>query len=379
MATLVRSLPVLLLVAGLCVGGVVSAQDRDPLPRGLAVYGGRAAMRLVPKPANTPTPVPTREPTATPKPEVSVRPTRNAVLLGPMTHDYQRMNNCGPVAVLMTLSYYGQQHAQSEVAYALRPSPDDVSVSSDEAARYVRDQGLHALVRLGGTPSLLRELLSNNIPVMTPHLLNTEEDIGHFTVIRGYDQGSDTLIINDSYYGPERYVPVEQYMKLWEPYERTYMPVYTAEQEPIVRAILGADWDESENAYRYVAQQRGVVARDPNTDTWMSLGYGLYRAGEYGEALAAYENAVEYGLSKRVLWYTAWPSAALNELGRHTEALRLADSALAQNLASSEALLERGNALRGLGRYSEAYEAYRLASRYAPYLLSAQVALEQSQ
>ncbi len=347
------------------------------------MYGSRAAMRLVPEPVNTPTPQPTNtptpKPTETPEPDVAVQPMRSGIVLSPMVHDYQRMNNCGPVAVLMTLSYYGQSHPQRAVAEALRPSPEDVSVSADEAASYVRDQGLHAVVRLGGTTRILRELLSNGIPVMTPHLLNTEEDIGHFTVVRGYDQGSDTFVINDSYYGPERYVPVSEYMRLWEPYERTYVPVYRPDQEPVVAAILGADWDPTENVARYVSEQREVVERNPSANTWMSLGYGLYRAGQYEEAVQAYAQAVEYGLSRRTLWYTAWPAASLNALSRHTEALSLANAALGQNPASSEMLLERGAALEGLGREAEAVDAYRLAARYAPYLARAQDALHNSQ
>ncbi|MDP9352170.1 MAG: tetratricopeptide repeat protein, partial [Chloroflexota bacterium] len=187
------------------------------------------------------------------------------------------------------------------------------------------------------------------------------------------------FVINDSYYGPERYVPVSEYMRLWEPYERTYVPVYRPDQEPVVAAILGADWDPTENVARYISEQREVVERNPSANTWMSLGYGLYRAGQYEEAVQAYAQAVEYGLSRRTLWYTAWPAASLNALSRHTEALSLANAALGQNPASSEMLLERGAALEGLGREAEAVDAYRLAARYAPYLARAQDALHNSQ
>jgi hypothetical protein len=363
-----RLLALALVAAGALAGGA-AGQERHAPPGSLAVAAIRAAMPLMPAPTPTATPEPTvtPEPTATPEPRVRLRTVGTSRLLGPMSHEYQRMNNCGPVAVLMTLSYFGHHIPQAEVAYDLRPSPADVAVGADEAAAYMEEFGLRAVVRVGGDPRLLRRLVANGIPVMTPHLLNDYEDIGHFTVVRGYDTRTGTLVLNDSYYGPERYVAVSEYVRLWEPYERMFVPVYRPEQEPVVRAILGDDWDEDANDARYVREQRAVVDAAPRADTWMSLGYGLYRAGEYGDAVTAYERALAYGLSRRTLWYSAWPATALSRTGRHAEALRLADSALAENPASSEMLLARGRALRGLGRDAEAAESDRQAAEYAPY------------
>ncbi len=397
-----------LVLLAIVTGGAASSEQGRATPGTLAVLGSRAAMRLVPtptptpspaptntplptktptprlEPTNTPTPTPTAvptntptlrlEPTATPTPRAALEQAPMRRVLGPMVHEYQRMNNCAPVAVQMTLSYFGVERAQAAVAYDLRPSPDDVSVNAGETAAYMRGQGLHAMVRLGGTPQILRALLANDIPVMAPHLLNDHEDIGHFTVVRGYDRAADTLIINDSYYGPSRVLSVSAYLRLWDPYERIFVPVYRPAQAPIVREILGADWDAQANAERYVRQQRAVVDADPSAETWMSLGYGLYVAGEYDGAVDAYRTAVRYGLSRRTLWYTAWPAAALNQLGAHTEALSLANSALTANPASSEMLTERGNAEAGLGNRARAEEAWNLANRYAPYLAAAREA-----
>lgn len=392
MRLLHAKLAVVIALLALVTGGTAYSEQDRSTPGTLADLGGRAAMRLMPTPTVTPSPVPTNTPTPTPSPvptntptprpdptstpeaRVEVQQVPMRWVLGPMVHDYQRMNNCAPVSVQMTLSYFGIQRAQAAVAYDLRPSPEDVSVNAGETAAYMRSQGLHALVRLGGTPQMLRELLANNIPVMAPHLLNDHEDIGHFTVVRGYDRAADTLIINDSYYGPSRAVSVSEYLRLWDPYERTFVPVYRPAQEPIVREILGPDWDAQVNAERYVRQQRAVVDASPSAETWMSLGYGLYVAGEYDEAVDAYRTAVRYRLSRRTLWYTAWPAAALNQLGQHSEALSLANSALAANPVSSEMLMERGNALEGLGNRARAEESWTLADRYAPYLSAAREA-----
>lgn len=310
--------------------------------------------------------------------KIFAKPVPDNWLLGPMTHDYQRLNNCAPTATMMALSYFGWQHTQADVAYALRPSALDVSVTAAEVVRYVQEHGLHAVVRVGGTPGLMRRLVANNVPIIGLHLLNTWEDIGHFSVLRGYDRASDTFILNDSNNGPMQYVPVAQYMELWEPYERAYIAVYRPWQEPVVRAILGEDWDATANARRYARDQVAIAEAEPSATAWMSAGYGLYLLGEYEDAVQAYREAQRYGLSRRVLWYASWPAAALNQLGKHTEALLLANAALVQTPASSEMLLERGNALLGLGRQSDAIQDYALAVEYAPYLISAREALSRA-
>lgn len=366
--TLTRLLALLLVLAGLVTAAPALGQGAAPEAGGGALLGGRALVGALPepsppRPANTPTPRP--QPTATPAAEITLPRVR---VLGPMAHDYQKMNNCGPVATLMALSYYGDSLPQAKVAFDLRPNPRDVSVSAVEAAQYVRSRGLGAAFRLGGTPELIRRFVANGIPVMAPHLLNDHEDIGHFTVVRGYDLSNDTFVINDSYYGPSRNVPVSEYLQLWEPYERAFVPVYRPAQEPLVRELLGADWDPAANARRYVEEQRRAVAGRRSGETLMSLGYGLYVAGRHAEAVEAYRAARDEGLSRRTLWYTAWPAAALNKTGRYDEALSLANTALAQNPASAEMLVEKANALSGLGRAGEAAEARRLAQRYAPYL-----------
>ncbi len=118
-------------------------------------------------------------------PEITPKPAPENWLLGPMTHDYQRLNNCAPTATMMALSYFGFEHTQADVSQALRPSVWDVSVGASEVVEYAREHGLRAEFRLGGTPELMRRLVANDIPVLGLHLLNAWEDIGHFSVLRG--------------------------------------------------------------------------------------------------------------------------------------------------------------------------------------------------
>ncbi len=309
-------------------------------------------------------------------PEVAVKPAPTKWLLGPMAHDYQSYNNCAANTTMMTISYFGLQHTQYSVGELLRPNQSDVNVTPSEVMQFVKGQGLGAVVRLGGTPELVRRLVANDIPVMLEHLLDAGGDIGHYSVVRGYDRASDTFIVNDGNKGPMRYIPVSEYMRLWEPYQRTYIPIYRPSQEVIVREILGPHWDAEYNPREYAQEARSVVAARPSAEAWMNLGYALYLAGEYQAAVEAYYNAREYGISPHALWYTAWPAAALNRVERYSEALSLTDSTLAEVPVSGEMLLERGNALLGLGRSSEAARDFRLALQYSPSLWQAREALQ---
>ena len=49
--------------------------------------------------------------------------------IGNVTHEYQRLNNCGPVTVGMALSRWGGTLNQYDIAPKLKATRDDVNVS----------------------------------------------------------------------------------------------------------------------------------------------------------------------------------------------------------------------------------------------------------
>lgn len=47
------------------------------------------------------------------------------------------------------------------------------------------------------------------------------------------------LIIDDSYFGSNHKIDYELFDSVWQPFNRTYIPVYKKEKEEVVREILG--------------------------------------------------------------------------------------------------------------------------------------------
>jgi hypothetical protein len=127
---------------------------------------------------------------------LSPKPIAPQVALTGLTHQWQTWNNCGPVTITMNLSYYGRTETQVDAAPVLKPNKDDKNVSPYELAAYARTLGYEAVVRVGGNLDLLKQLLSNDLPVIVETWLNPEDKggLGHYRLFTGYDDGGGYFI-----------------------------------------------------------------------------------------------------------------------------------------------------------------------------------------
>ena len=305
-----------------------------------------------------------------------------SALLPAVQQQYQTMNNCGPATAAMALGFFGYQVSQEAARQALRPGGyDDKNVLPEEIAAYLGGFGLEARVRVAGDVDRLRALLANGIPVVVHQLLASEagkHDIGHYAVVRGYDDAAGVVISQDSYYSPGRRLPYAEFDRLWRPFNRRYLPVFRPHDAPLVRAILGDDWDEAANWARAQHAAEDEINRSPpDAYTWFNLGDSHLGQDDALTATYAYERALALGLPPRHLWYQIGPLTAHNRAGHHRRALELAQRALATEGTLAEVHLERGLALLGLGQPAAALEAFRLAARYGPALAPAHEMLAQ--
>lgn len=127
-------------------------------------------------------------------------------------HTYQTFNNCGPATLSMLLSYQDVSVGQDELGKKMRPyqnttgDNDDKTVFTYEFTDWVNNYGndyqVKAINLPNGNIELLKKFISSDIPVVVKIWLNAKEDIGHFALIRGYDDSKQIVIKDDSYYGP---------------------------------------------------------------------------------------------------------------------------------------------------------------------------------
>ncbi|MBV8087012.1 MAG: C39 family peptidase, partial [Chloroflexi bacterium] len=326
-----------------------------------------------PQPAASQPPVPT----ATAAPAVVVASTAARALLGPMNHEYETWNNCAPVTAEMVLSFYGINKRQTEIATVLKPNSKNLDLRIDQIQTYVQQFGLDAQPYVGGTFAQVKALVSNGIPVVTEDQLSLQDDYGHFRVARGFDDSAGVIIFGDSYYGPTNRISYALYDELWKRHNYAFMPVYKPAQRPLVQAILGADIDPAHNLETALADAKQAVAEHADDGfAWLDLGDDLYGAGQLADAKSAWERAKTLKLTARTLWYTIWPAAVYNQLGDYQQALDVVAVPLATDPNNAEALLERGNAFKGLGKTAQAKADYSLAVNIDPSLQPARLALQ---
>jgi tetratricopeptide (TPR) repeat protein len=314
-------------------------------------------------PLTTPATQTTQTQSAIPK-----EPGKKALLPG-ATWVPQTFNNCGPATTSMVLQYFGFTVSQNDTKAKLRTNDDDKNVFTYEIADYMRKEyGVESKLLYGGDIQLLKKLIANGFYVVVEDWLHPNEDIGHVTIIRGFDDEQGVLIADDSYIGVNITYPYEQFDKTqWKAFNREYLPVYKAGSEPLLRAIVGQSWDKDSMYAKAAQTARAEITQNENDMyAWFNLGTSLYGLGNYKEAKTAFEKSRTLGWPKRMLWYQIQPIQTLNQLGDYQKALELTGVGLAGNDSFAELHLEAAIAYKGLGNIDQAKKEAEKALFYAP-------------
>lgn len=286
-------------------------------------------------------------------------------------HMFQSFNNCGPATLSMALSYLGIDKTQGELGEILRPyqvaggDNDDKSVTLSEVAAQAESYGLHTYLRPNGTPEKLERIIALGLPVVTRTWLESDEDIGHYRVVRGYDRSNKIFTQDDSLQGKDLTYSYDEFDEIWQPFNYEYLVIVDDERRAHVEAILGEEVDEQvawENALARIEQE---MQSDPENG---HLGFAksriYYYLGDYAKSVEEFELA-EDRLSFRTLWYQMEPILAYEKLGNRVRVFEVTDGILNnQNRAYSEAYLVRGRMLEKNGDIAGARNEYEKALFY---------------
>ena len=398
--------PALLLTAALLVGaaafGVTRLQSSADAQTAAVQQAAVPALPPSAEPApDTPTPVepePSPEP-VTPTP-VQVQPTTPEVTPAPppaaptrvlparasvtgIRHEYQRLNNCGPVTIGMALSRWGGTLNQSDIAPKLKPSRGDVNVSPEELAAFARAQGMDVHLARGGDRALLRSLLASGFPVIVETWFVTPDSggMGHYRLLTGYDDRAGQFSALDSYLGPLR-MDYAKFDELWRSFGRTFMIVTPPSKRAALEGVL--DWraDRAHEQAETLRVAEREAERRNDAVGFLLLGQAQLDAGDARAAARTFDRAfaaapdrtldptrpawVQGGLPWRALWYSFGPLEAYTRTGQYARVLTLTGAVLRSVPTHEEAHYWRARALSGLGRTAEAQAAYREALRLRP-------------
>lgn len=322
----------------------------------------------------TATPKPTPEPTPTPLPA--------AKTLINDYHIFQTFNNCGPASLSMALSYYGVNKTQAELGQELRPVQnakginDDKSVTLHEMTDKASELGFLAIYRPGGNIELLKQLLYNGLPVITRTLLAEDSDIGHYRIIKGYDDIAGELLQDDSLQGHNLKYSYPAFLSLWKKFNYEYLVLVPPDQEKLAKDILGEDYDETVAWNKTVARTTQDLADNPE-DVYarLALSIALFHIKDFAQAATEYEK-VESRLSFRTLWYQIEPILVYFELGDYDKVLAITEKIFHdQNIAYSELYILRGRIFQARGDLIAAKQEFEKAVLYNKNLPTAQAAL----
>jgi tetratricopeptide (TPR) repeat protein len=296
-----------------------------------------------------------------------------------MAHEYQKLNNCGPASLAAAASFHGVEITQFEAADVVKGRPEDRNVSPEELVDYLPSLGLGGVYRVNGNAELMRRLLANDVPVIVHQWMVRPHDgalVGHYRVLRGYDAVQGHFIAGDPYLGPQLIIPDSQLDDWWRPFDRGYIPVYRPEQEALVAAILGEDWDEETNHHRALAQAEAETLSYADGYAFFNLGDEYLALGDVAAAVEAYDRAFTFEFPDHFLWYQFGPLQAFNQVGRYQQVLEITRTLLANAGELEEARLERGVAYLGLGDPNAARAEIKKALQANPRYERAVLALE---
>jgi tetratricopeptide (TPR) repeat protein len=239
-------------------------------------------------------------------------------------HVFQTFNNCGPASLSMQLSYFAVNASQKELGDRLRPyqnaagDNDDKSVTLEELGQEAKNYDLISIHRPNGDIQILKDFISNGIPVVVRTWLKPDDLIGHYRVIRGYDDTTQEIIQDDSLQGKNLRYSYSQITDLWKAFNHEYLVLVKPDQLQLAQAIIGENMD-FQIAWEKTAQSLlSELEKNPSDlYTNFNLSVAYYHLRDYQKSISYFER-VDDKLPFRMLWYQIEPILAYYESGNFT-------------------------------------------------------------
>lgn len=322
------------------------------------------------------------DPTANTKVKVNLNTPPVSKTLVNNYHIFETFNNCGPASLSMALSYYGVQKTQAELGQELRPHQnpnginDDKSVTLEELANKSSEYNLIPYHRPNGSIDMLKLLITYDLPIITRTWTKIDEDIGHYRVIKGFDDNTKQVIQDDSLQGKNLKFTYSEFDKLWQKFNYEFLVLVPKQKQEIVEQILGENKDEKASWAKAVKNSKKLLEENQdNIYARFNLSVAFFNTGEYQKSVDEYEK-VEDKLAFRTLWYQLEPVKSYFQLGNYQRVFQITDKIFSnQNKGYSEAYLLRGYSYLKQNNKSAAKLEFEKAVLYNKFLKEAQFAL----
>ena len=297
--------------------------------------------------------------------------------------EYQGWNNCGPATLTNALVHFGYADDQNRAASWLKPNYEDKNVSPWQMAEFVNTQipelPVFAIVRSGGSLSLLKRLLVNDFPVVIEKGYEPAgyDWMGHYLLLAGYDDALQEFTTMDSFRGPSTRYGYDEIAAYWQHFNYTYIALYTVNRHEELMALLGDEADEWQNHITALEIARAeAIADQQDAYAWFNMGSSFVALQMFDAAAQAYDRAIALGLPWRMFWYQFGALEAYYHTGRYDDMMRIARQN--QNDGGGQYVEETyyylGLAREGRGELDKALTNYITALTFNPNFTPARVA-----
>ena len=304
-------------------------------------------------------------------PQATLPPSPTAKVLTGGYQTYQTFNNCGPASLSMVLRYFDVNMSQYALGDELRPyqvsngDNDDKSTTLYEMGHYAESLGFVTYYRPNGDVDLIKKFISAGIPVITRTWLHKDDYIGHYRVVKGYDDNEGVIIQDDSFQGANIKFTYSDFNNLWEGFNYEYLVILKPEQAETAKQIIGTNLDQNTAWQNSLKISDSALASDPgNIYAQFNKSVAYYHLGQYQKSVDAYES-VESKLPFRMLWYQIDPIVAYQKLGDYDRVLSLTQHLIENgNRAFSEVYQIRGEVYQAQGKTTEANAEFEKVKLY---------------
>src|SRR3989344_2404231 len=211
-------------------------------------------------------------------------------------HIFQTFNNCGPASLSMALRFYGIEVSQAELGNDLRPyqipggDNDDKSVTLEELAEKAKEYGFITYHRPMGNPEIIKKFIANDITVIARTWTKPNEDIGHYRVIKGYDETAGIFIQDDSLQNKNLQYTYTDFNEIWKKFNFEYLVLVPKDRVQIANAILG-EYTDVKVAWQDAVKNSENQLRSDSNDIYarFNLSVALFNVGDYRRSVEEFE------------------------------------------------------------------------------------------
>lgn len=283
----------------------------------------RAEPAAVTTTASEPAPAAPAARLAAPEAILQAKAALPSATVGAMKHVWQSLNNCGPAAVVMALSTLGIDESQEVARLALRGPDERRGMGPGPVGPWVaKEFGLASAWRNNGTHALLKTLVTNGFaPMVTQWMVDPSVSrVSHWRTVRGYDDARGVFYVNDPMLGNNVPLAYGTFQSYWQAFSYRYMVVYKPSDEPLLRAIVGAEWDDRTMRRSYYERAKAEALAQGTSAAYLAYGEASYQYGLFAEAVEAIEKGMALGSATGVFMIRSSLPNALRALGRFEEA-----------------------------------------------------------